>query len=90
MLLFRFNDETGEITLTTDRCPCRGQNKDYCKYLLTALFHEGWSMEDWELNEVEDKEEFESEEEKGEKRESLQALLNHGEDELAVLSTRGR
>ena len=85
MLLFRFNEETGEITLTADRCPYRGQNEDYCKYLLTALFHESWSVEDWETKDVEDKEEFEAEEEKGEKREALQALLNQGEDELAVL-----
>jgi hypothetical protein len=34
MLLFRFNEETGEINLTIDRCPYRGQNEDYCKYLL--------------------------------------------------------
>jgi len=81
----RFNEETGEITLMADRCPYRGQNEDYCKYLLTALFHESWSVEDWEMKEVEDKEEFEAEEEKGEKREALQALLNHGEDEVAVL-----
>ena len=46
-------------------------------------------MEDWEMKEVEDKEEFEAEEEKGEKREALQALLNHGEDELEVLRYKG-
>ena len=39
------------------------------------------SVEDWEMKEVEDKEEFEAEEEK--------ALLNHGEDELAVLRYKG-
>ena len=89
MLLFRFNEETGEITLTADRCPYRGQNEDYYKYLLTALFHESWSVEDWEMKEVEDNEEFEAVEEKGEKREALQALLNHGEDDLAVLRYKG-
>ena len=41
------------------------------------------------MKKVEDKEEFEAEEEKGEKREALQALLNHGEDELAVLRYKG-
>ena len=46
-------------------------------------------MEDWEMKEVEDKEEFEAEEQKGEKREALQALLSHGEDELAVLRYKG-
>ena len=85
MLLLRFNEETGEITLTADRCPYRGQNEDYCKYLLTTLFHESWSVEDWEMKEVEDKEEFKAEVEKGEEREALQSLLNHGEDDLAVL-----
>ena len=43
MLLFRFNEE---ITLSTDRCPYRGKNEDYCKYFLTALFHEVGSYED--------------------------------------------
>ena len=51
---------------------------------LPALFHESWSVEDWEMKEVEDKEQ-----EKVEKREALQALLNHGEDELALLEVHG-
>jgi len=79
----RFNEETGEITVTADRCPYRGQNEDYCKYLLTALYHESWTIEDWELKEVEDKEVFNTEE--GERREALEDLLNNGEDELRVL-----
>jgi len=79
----RFNQETGEITVTADRCPYRGQNEDYCKYLFTALFHESWTVEDWEVKEVEDKEVFITEE--GEKREALEDLLNSGEDELRIL-----
>ena len=46
MLLFRFNEEMGEITLSADGCPYRGKNEDYCKYSLTALFHELGSYED--------------------------------------------
>ena len=85
MLVFRYNEEMGEMTLTADRCPYRGQNEDYCKYLLTALLHESWRVEDWERKEVEDKEIFKTEEEVGEKREALEALLNDGEDEVAVM-----
>jgi len=81
----RYNEEMGEMTLTADRCPYRGQNEDYCKYLLTALLHESWRLEDWERKEVEDKEIFKTEEEVGEKREALEALLNDGEDEVAVM-----
>jgi len=81
----RYNEEMGEMTLTADRCPYRGQNEDYCKYLLTALLHESWRVEDWERKEVEDKEIFKTEEEVGEKREALEALLNDGEDEVAVM-----
>jgi len=81
----RFNEETGEITLTADRCPYRGQNEDYCKYLLTALFHESWKVEDWEVKGVEDMEVFTIGEEEGQKREALEALLNDGEDAVAVM-----
>jgi len=80
----RYNEETGEITLTADRCPYRGQNEDYCKYLLTALLHESWRVEEWERKEVEDKEVFVTVEEVGERREALEALLNDGEDEVTV------
>jgi len=79
----RFNEETREITVTADRCPYRGQNEDYCKYLLTALYHESWTVEDWESKAVQDKEVFETEE--GDKREALEDLLNNGEDELRIL-----
>lgn len=36
----RFNQETGEVTLVTDRCPMRRQNYDYNMYLLVALYYE--------------------------------------------------
>ena len=75
--------------MVADRCPYRGQNEDYCKYLLTALLHESWRVEDWELKQVEDREYFESEQEVGDKgREALQMLLNQGENDVTVSQYR--
>ena len=82
----RYNEETGEIKLVSDRCPYRGQNEDYCKYLLTALLHESWRVEEWEAKEVADMEQF-LQEETGE-REALQSLLNQGESEVTVARYR--
>ena len=77
------------MLLVADRCPYRGQNEDYCKYLLTALLHESWRVEDWELKQVEDREYFESEQEVGDKgREALQMLLNQGENDVTVSQYR--
>lgn len=44
----RYNSETDEITIVTDRCPLRKQNYDYTQYVITALFHESWKKEPWE------------------------------------------
>ena len=83
--LFRFNHETDEVTITTDRCPYRGQNLDYAQYLVTALFHESWKIEPWEQKEHMDKEEFETEEgEMDEYTRTLQRILNEGEDEQTL------
>ena len=82
--MFRYNEETGEILLVADRCPYRGQNEDYCKYLLTALLHESWKVEDWEIKQVEDREMFISKDEVGGQREALEALLNEGENEVNI------
>ena len=82
----RYNEETGEILLVSDRCPYRGQNEDYCKYLLTALLHESWRVEDWEVKGVADMEKFVLEE-SGE-REALVSLLNQGETEVTVARYR--
>lgn len=38
----RYNVETGIVTLITNKCPLRKQNKDYINYLLTACFFESW------------------------------------------------
>uniref|UniRef100_A0A8D8QNG4 28S ribosomal protein S35, mitochondrial n=1 Tax=Cacopsylla melanoneura TaxID=428564 RepID=A0A8D8QNG4_9HEMI len=44
----RYNPKTDELTIVTDRCPLRKQNYDYSMYVLTALFHESWTFEEWE------------------------------------------
>jgi len=67
----RYNSNNDELTIITDSCPTRKQNKDYAYYLLTALYHEAWKIEDWE-SEVEGK----SEEEIQREIESVHAELN--------------
>lgn len=44
----RYDEETDIVTITADRCPLRKQNLDYVNYLLTALYHEACTYEDWE------------------------------------------
>ena len=64
----------------------RGQNEDYCQYLLTALLHESWRVEDWEVKGVTDMEAFVTE--GAGEREGLQTLLNTGETEVTVARYR--
>jgi len=79
----RYDEETGEVTLTADRCPYRGQNEDYVSYLLTALYHESWVQENWETEKtLEDEEVFD--EENFEAKDALGEILNRGEDEDSV------
>lgn len=49
----RYNEETKELTIVTDRCPLRQQNYDYAMYLLTALYHESNITEEWESSKQE-------------------------------------
>ena len=44
----RYNKETDEVTLTSDRCPLKTQNFDYIMYLITVLYHESITEEPWE------------------------------------------
>ena len=44
----RYDEESELITITTDRCPYRKQNSDYCDYLLKALYYESRNRESWE------------------------------------------
>uniref|UniRef100_Q0VFU1 Small ribosomal subunit protein mS35 mitochondrial conserved domain-containing protein n=1 Tax=Xenopus tropicalis TaxID=8364 RepID=Q0VFU1_XENTR len=44
----RYDSTTDTLTLRSDRCPVRRQNRDYTLYLLTVLYHESWKTEAWE------------------------------------------
>ena len=44
----RYDVETDTVTITADRCPYRQQNKEYCEYLLKALYYESRHREEWE------------------------------------------
>ncbi|XP_041984184.1 28S ribosomal protein S35, mitochondrial [Aricia agestis] len=44
----KYDEKTDLVTITADRCPVRKQNLDYVNYLLTACYHEAWTVEDWE------------------------------------------
>lgn len=44
----KYDQKTDLVTFTADRCPVRKQNLDYVNYLLTACYHESWTIEDWE------------------------------------------
>jgi len=79
----RYDEKTGVVTITADRCPYRGQNQEYANYLLTALFHESCNVEQWEVDKQESDQEIFTTSEEG--REALEQILNHGEDEEAVL-----
>ena len=84
-LILRYDHESDEVTLTTDRCPYRGQNLEYSQYLLTALYYESWKVEPWEQKEYLDKEEFQVEkEELDEFTSTVQKILNNGEDEYTL------
>lgn len=54
----RYDRTTDLVTITADRCPLRNQNQDYVNYLLTACYHEAWSVEDWEKDKTEDDMEY--------------------------------
>ncbi|XP_008550806.1 28S ribosomal protein S35, mitochondrial [Microplitis demolitor] len=45
----RYDEKTDYLTIVTDRCPTRKQNRDYADYLLTAVYQESWRVEPWEL-----------------------------------------
>ncbi|KRX89146.1 28S ribosomal protein S35, mitochondrial [Trichinella pseudospiralis] len=49
----RYDKQNDILTITTNRCPARHQNRDYSVYLLTVLFHESWKFEEWEKEKTE-------------------------------------
>ncbi|XP_045508912.1 28S ribosomal protein S35, mitochondrial [Colias croceus] len=54
----KYDAATDLVTITADRCPMRKQNLDYVNYLLTAVYHESWTYEDWEKEKTEDDMEY--------------------------------
>jgi small subunit ribosomal protein S35 len=44
----RYDPATDTVTIMTDRCPTKKQNKEYAQFLLAALYHESWKIEPWE------------------------------------------
>lgn len=81
----RYDEKEDVVTLTTDRCPYRGQNLDYSKYLVTALYFESWKTEPWEEKEYLDRECYEVPAgEQDEFQQTLQKVLNLGEDEQTL------
>jgi small subunit ribosomal protein S35 len=77
------------VSITTDRCPYRGQNLDYARYLVTALFHESWRREAWETKNEIDEEAFAADARTREQdscgyAEVLEKVLNRGEDEATL------
>jgi small subunit ribosomal protein S35 len=46
----RYNKDTNVLTITSDRCPTRKQNREYSEYLLTVLYHESNKTERWEAD----------------------------------------
>lgn len=55
----KYDPDTDLVTIVTDRCPLRKQNMDYAFYLLTAVYHESWKVEQWEAEKIEaDMEEY--------------------------------
>jgi small subunit ribosomal protein S35 len=49
----RYNPVTDSVTIVTDSCPYRKQNREYAEYLLTALYHESAKKEEWEARKTE-------------------------------------
>ena len=44
----RYDYLTDLVTISSDRLPHRKQNKEYCEYLIKALYFESNKVEDWE------------------------------------------
>ncbi|KAE9554347.1 hypothetical protein FO519_002457 [Halicephalobus sp. NKZ332] len=65
----RYNEETDTLTIVTDRCFTRKQNREYADFLLTALYFESRKLESWEeMKQREDNLKVEFEGSKAEKR----------------------
>lgn len=45
----RYDEKTGDIKITASACPTRSHNKDYARYLLTALYFESIKHGQWKI-----------------------------------------
>jgi len=91
----RYDFTTDLVTLTSDRLPHRKQNREYCEYLIKALYFESNKVEDWESEreEIDDQQFRIAESAEAELKpdelaylKSLQTLLNQGEDPRTIES----
>ena len=83
----RYDDETDLVTITVDRCPYRKQNREYCDYLIKALYYESRNRADWEATDIQevDKIKFEvTEDEMNEITDKLSKVLNEGENQKTL------
>jgi len=90
----RYDYTTDLVTLTSDRLPQKKQNREYCEYLIKALYFESNKVEEWESEreEVDDhlfkipegEAAAELRPEEMETLKALQALFNQGEDPRTV------
>jgi len=89
----RYNYTTDVVTISSDRLPHRKQNRQYCEYLIKALYFESNKVEDWESEREECDDQFYQlriEDETSltpqqlEHKKSLQTIFNQGEDPRTV------
>jgi len=83
----RYNEETDTLTIVTDRCYTRKQNREYADFLLTALYFESKKIEPWEeMKQREDSLKVEFEGSKAEKRiiDLVERLTKEEEPSLPV------
>jgi len=89
----RYDYTTDVVTISSDRLPHRKQNRQYCEYLIKALYFESNKVEDWESEREECDDQFYQlriEDETSltpqqlEHKKSLQTIFNQGEDPRTV------
>ena len=77
----RYDEETDKVTISVDRCPYRSQNRDYCDYLVKALYYESRNREPWEEQMTPlDQVDYQIEDEQNKIEVKLAKVLNEGEN----------
>jgi len=89
LLGHRYDVESDMVSLICDRCPYRGQNLDYARYLVTALYFESYRIDAWEQKEHADHNAYSAnpeavDSESSEFVRSLEDVLNVGENEESL------